>query len=185
MTEYMQRISDRNEHPVMISFKTNLVNRFYDDAGKAMKDIGAHFFSHNLIKNCLQEGHTTSSFYTNLDWQEKYWKDYWDCDPLWAASYPIAQINGCAIMSWKVLNTNDDCTEDRKSMCKVKDGLSFYTKHDNGVVENFSFGWEKYDVNRVNRQKLTALCNMVTDFRIQHLRLNRDMFEVFPAVDFH
>ena len=187
MTKYMQRLSNTEEfkNPVMVSFKTDLIDKFYDLAGKEMKNVGSHFFAHNLIKNCLQEGHTTSSFYTNPDWQEKYWKDYWDCDPLWAASYPLAQINGFSVTSWRLIEPENNFAEDRKSMCKTNDGISFMTKHDNGAIETFSFGWEKYDVNRVNRQKLTALCNMITDFRIQHLRLNRDMFEVFPAVDFH
>ena len=187
MTEYMQRISNTEEfkNPVMVSFRTDLMTKFYDLASKEMKNVGCHYFAHNLIKNHCKEGHTISSFVTNPDWQEKYWKDYWDCDPVHSASYPIAQLNGCAITSWKILDPDSDCMEGRKSICKTNDALTFCIQHENGVLENFSFGWEKYDVNQVNRQKLIMLCNMVTDFRIQHLRLNRDMFEIFPAVDFH
>ena len=186
MAEYMQCTSDRKgfENPVMVSFKINLMDKFYDLVSKEMKSVGAHYFAHNLIKNHLQEGHTVSSFVTNLDWQEKYWKDYWDCDPLDRASYTIAKINGSAVVSWKVIDPDSDAIEDRKSMCKVKDGLTFCMEHDNGVLENFSFGWEKYDVNRVNRQKLVKLSNMITDFRRQHFQVNRDMFDVFSAVDF-
>ena len=187
MTEYTQRASNTEEfkNPVMVSFKTNLMDKFYDLAGKEMKAVGAHYFGHTLIKNHRQEGHTVSSFFTNPDWQEKYWKDYWDCDPLWGVSYPIAQINGCSVVSWKVVDPDSDCMEDRKSVCKMQDGFTFSIQHGNGILENFSFGWERYDVNRVNRQKLAKLCNMITDFRIQHFRLNRDMFDVYPAVDFH
>jgi len=188
MTEYVQRISRAEECKdavIKVAFRADLISRFYDEVGKGMKSIGCHYFTHNLVKNYCKEGHTTSSFYTNLDWQEKYWKDYWDCDPLWYASHPIAQVNGVAIMSWRVINLEDDCMEDRKTMCKMRDGLSFYIQHDNGVLENFSFGWEKYDISRINRKKLATLCNMVTDFRIQHFKLNQEMFETFPAVQFH
>lgn len=187
MTEYMQRTSNTEEfkNPVRVLFKTDLINRFYDLAGKEMKNVGAHYFAHNLIKNLCKEGHTTSSFVTSPDWQEKYWQDYWDCDPLYYASYPIAKINGCAITSWRVADPGSDCMEDRKSICKMNDGLSFFIQHDNGISENFSFGWEKYDINRMNRQKLGKLCQMITEFRIQHFRLNPDMFDILPAVKFY
>jgi hypothetical protein len=187
MTEYTQRTSNREgfENPVMTSFKIDLMDKFYDLMDKRMKDVGAHYFAHNLIKNHLKEGHTVSSFYSNPDWQEKYWKDYWDCDPVDYTNYTITKINGCSSASWKVIDPNSDCMEDRKTLCQMQDGFSFYMQHDNGVLENFSIGWEKYDVRKVNRQKLAKLCNMISDFRIQHYRLNRDMFkDGYPAVDF-
>jgi hypothetical protein len=184
----MQRKSDRCEdlkNPVMVSFKTDLTSKFYDLVGKEMKSIGAHYFAHNLIKNCFQEGHTTSSFHTNLDWQEKYWQKYWDCDPVIFTSYPIAKINGQAIVSWKIADPDSDCMEDKKTICKMNDGFFFSIQHDNGILENFSFGWEKYNTNQVNRQKLSKLSNMITSFRIQHFKLNRDMFDISPTVEFH
>jgi len=187
MTEYTQRTSKREgfENPVMVSFKTELMDKFYDFVGKGMKDVGAHYFAHNLIKNHLKEGHTISSFHTNLDWQEKFWKDYWDNDPLDDTNSPVAKINGFSATSWRVVESND-CLEDRKIMCQIRDGLTFYILHNNGVLENFSIGWEKYDVRKVNRQKLVKLCNMISDFRIQHYRLNREMFpDGYPAVEFH
>lgn len=47
MTEYMQRTSNTEEfkHPVMVSFKTDLMDKFYDLANKEMKSVGAHFVS--------------------------------------------------------------------------------------------------------------------------------------------
>lgn len=184
MTNYMQRTSNTEEfqYPVMVSFKTELMDQFYDLVGKEMKDVGAHFFGHTLIKNHRQEGHTISSFFTNSDWQEKYWKDYWDCDPVHSASYPIAQINGSAVVSWKVVDPDSDCMEDRKTMCKMNDGFRFDIQHDNGILENFSFGWEKYNVTRVNRQKLVKLSSMITDFRLQHFKLCADLFDKLPTI---
>src|SRR4051812_25477069 len=90
MSEYIQLTSKQEEykHPVMLSFKVNLLEKFYDLAGKKMKDVGAHYFSHHLTQNCRQEGHTVSSFMTHPDWQTKYWKQYWDQDPVEKASYP-------------------------------------------------------------------------------------------------
>jgi hypothetical protein len=187
MTEYTQRASTTEEfkNPVMVSFKTDLMSKFYDLIGKGMKDVGAHFFAHQLIKNYCQEGHTVSSFMTNPDWQEKYWKDYWDCDPTVGTNHGIAKINGCSVTSWKVVDLGSDCMEDRKTMCQMQDGFHFWMLQPNGVFENFSIGWEKYDVRKVNRQKLAKLCNMISDFRIQHYRLNREMFpDGYPAVDF-
>jgi hypothetical protein len=158
------------------------MDRFYDLVGKEMKSVGAHYFAHHLIKNHCQEGHTVSSFYTNPDWQEKYWKDYWDRDPVHSKSYPIAQINGSSVVSWKVIDPDSDCMEDRRTMCKMADGFRFDVQHDNGVLENFSFGWEKYDMSRVNRQKLGKLSQMITDFRIAHLKMNADMFDTLPTI---
>jgi len=187
MTEYIQRKSDREEikNPVRVAFKTDLTDKFHDLATKEMKNIGAHYFAHNLIKNPFLEGHTVSSFHTNLDWQEKFWNEYWDYDSVYFAITPIVKTNGCAVLSWKVVDPDSDYIEDRKTMCKISDGVTFEIEHNNGVLENFSFGWEKYDISRVNRKKLLKLCNMISDFRIQHFRLNRDMFDIFPAVEFH
>jgi hypothetical protein len=184
MTNYMQRISATEEfkNPVMVSFKTNLMDQFYDLVGKEMKDVGAHFFGHTLIKNHRQEGHTISSFFTHPDWQEKYWKAYWDCDPVHSTSYPIAQINGSSVISWKIIDPDSDCMEDRKTMCKMKDGFRFDVQHDNGILENFSFGWEKYDVNQVNRQKLGKLSHMIAGFRLQHFKLCTDEFGALPPI---
>ena len=184
MAEYMQRISDREEfnNAVMVSFKTDLRDKFCDLLGKEMKEIGAHYFAHHLIKNHLQQGHTVSSFYTHPEWQEKYWKDYWDCDPVDYKSFTIAKINGSAVISWKVIDPDSDCMEDRKTMCKMSDGFRFDVQHDNGILENFSFGWEKYDVNQVNRQKLSKLSHMITGFRLQHFKLCADEFGVLPPI---
>jgi hypothetical protein len=184
MTNYMQRISATEEfkNPVMVSFKTNLMDQFYDLVGKEMKDVGAHFFGHTLIKNHRQEGHRVSSFSTNPEWQEKYWNKYWDCDPLHRTSYTIAKIKGCAIASWKVVDPDSNCMEDRKSLCKMNDGCSFSIQYDNGVLEDFAFGWEKYDVGRVSRQKLAQLSNMITSFRTLHFKLNADMFDTLPTI---
>jgi hypothetical protein len=91
-----------------------------------MKNVRAPYFGHCLIKNFGQEGHTVSSFVTNSDWQEKYWNNYCDCDALANSSYRIAKINGCAISSWKVADLESDCMEDRKSMCRMSDGLAFW-----------------------------------------------------------
>ena len=184
MTNYMQRTSNKGEfnNPVMISFKTDLMGKFYDLVGKEMKDVGAHYFAHHLIKNHCQEGHTISSFVTHPDWQEKYWKDYWDCDPVDYASFTIAKINGSAVVSWKVVDPDSDCMEDRKTMCKMNDGFRFDIQHDNGILENFSFGWERYDVNRVNRQKLVKLSSMITGFRLQHFKRCADLFDTLPTI---
>ena len=188
MTEYTQRTSKREgyENPVMVSFKINLMDKFYDLVGKEIKNVGAHYFAHNLIKNRLKEGHTTSSFHTNPDWQEKYWENYWDNDLTHITNCKVAKINGCSVVSWKIIDPDSNCMEDRRSICQMQDGFSFYIQHNNGIIENFSIGWKKYDVRKINRQKLTQLCNMISDFRIQHYRLNRDMFpDGYPAVDFH
>jgi len=186
MTEYVRKSSREDlPHPVKVSFKPELMGQFYDLVGKGMKDIGAHLFGHILIKNYCQEGHTVSSFITNLDWQEKYWSHYWDCDPIHSISHSIVQAKGSSIISWKIVDPDSDCMEDRKTMSKAQDGVSFDIQHVNGIREGFGFGWEKYDVNRINREKLAKLCNMVTDFRIQHYRMSQDMFDTFPAVQFH
>ena len=184
MTNYTQRISNTEEfkNPVMISLKTGLIDKFYDLMGKEMKEVGAHFFGHTLIKNHRQVGHTVSSFFTHPDWQEKYWKDYWDRDPVHSTSYPIAQLNGSSVVSWKIIDPDSDCMEDRKTMCKMNDGFRFDVQHDNGILENFSFGWEKYDVNQVNRQKLSKLSHMITDFRLQHFKLCADEFGALPPI---
>ncbi|MGV8947854.1 MAG: hypothetical protein ACOH2E_00570 [Candidatus Paracaedibacter sp.] len=172
-----------NSDKANIILRTSLVSLFYDTVHKEMKDIGCKYFNHQLIKNYDQRGHMVSSFCTDPDWQLKYWQDYWDCDPLERVSYKITKHNGSATTLWNIVDPNSDIMEYRKSACKLSAGLTFCTELENGVLENFSFGWEKYDVNRVNRQKLAKLCNMVTDFRMQHFQLNKDMFEIVPDVD--
>ena len=179
MTNYMlcHSSSEVFKNPVRVSFETALMDKFYDLVGKEMKSVGAHFFGHNLIKNYCEEGHTVSSFSTNPDWQAKYWKDYWDCDLLHLTSCPIAKAKGFAVVSWKAVDPDSDCMEDRKSMCQMNDGFCFDIRHENGVLENFSFGWAKYEINKVNRQKLSKLSNMIEGFRRVHFSVNTDMFD--------
>lgn len=172
MSDYKHRKSNLDDfkYPLMVSLKSNLINKFYDHLKKEMQNIGAHYFGHSIIKNYKQEGHTVSSFMTNLEWQEKYWESYWDCDPIHFTSHPIAQINGCAIASWKIIDPHSNCMEDRRTTCQMNDGFSFYIQHENNLSENFSFGWKKYDVNQVNRQKLAKLSDMISEFRLIHFK---------------
>ena len=59
MTQYMQRKSKSNRvefpYPLVVAFRANLVNIFYDLVGKDMKDIGAHCFGHTLIKTTAEK----------------------------------------------------------------------------------------------------------------------------------
>lgn len=176
MTDYMQRKSNLEEfkNPILVSFKTNLISKFHDLVDKDMKNIGAHYFSHSLIKNHRQADHTISSFMTHVDWQEKYWKDYWDCDPIHSASYPIAQVNGNSVVSWRVIDSESDCMENRKMMCQVSNGLRFDIQYNDHVLESFSFGWKKHDMNQMSRQKLAKLSDIIAEFRAVHFKTVKD-----------
>jgi hypothetical protein len=171
----------KSNHPVMDIFKTNLVYRFYISVTKGMTDAGCHYFAHNLIKN--REEAVMNSFTQKPDWSMKYWEKYWNCNPEDYKSYMINKIIGYGCLgSPHKDDPEHDTKASKKEMCKMKDGFHLYMQHDNGILENFSFGWETFRVNQVSPQKIGKLRQMMTELKIGFFRLNRDMFDTYPVV---
>lgn len=170
----MQDFQFNHSNRIDVTLRLGLHNVFYDTTGKEMDDINCHYFAHHLIQNYRQEGWAVSSFNTNPDWQTKYWSEYWDRDPLERECHKIAQLNGFIVSSWQVVDPNSDVMEERKSACRLSTGFSFYVQHKEGILENFSFGWEKYDIASIGHEKLLKLSNLINHFRENHLNLYKE-----------
>ena len=159
------------------NLKVDVISHFYDIVKEGIIGKSCHYVAHNAIQN--REDFPVASFSKDLDWPVNYWESYWNCDPLNYESRKITKMSACT-------NSPDrDMPENKKLACKMTDGFHFYIQHEGGLLENFSFWWEKYDISRISRQKLEGLCKALTELKVGHFRLNGKMFNTFPAVRFH
>lgn len=160
-----------NNDKIDITLKMSLIKTFEEKVSREMREVNCTYFTHQIIQNYRKKGHRVSSFYTNPDWQKKYWQDYWNCDPLEREIHQIAETDGFVISSWDCVDPNSDVMQQRKTLCHLDDGVYFTIRHDNGLFENFSFGWGKDDKDQMDFEKLMKLSSLVNDFRNDHLKL--------------
>lgn len=156
---------------INVTLRESLLGLFHDQLRKGMEELDCHYFAHNLIQNYYKPGHTVSSFYTNSEWQEEYWRNYWDSDILAHRIHKIAETDGFAISSWDFIDPDSDVMKRRKSVCDIHDGVHFTFKHEGGLLENYSFGWKKSGRGKMGFEKLLKLSDVVSDFRDAHLKL--------------
>jgi len=151
----------------------NLISRFYDVVKEGMTSKSCHYVAHNIIQN--REAPLAASFSQDPDWAMNYWESYWDCDSLSWEDHQITKMSSCCL-------PDRDMPEDKKLTCDMADGFHFSIQREGGLLENVSFWWEKYDINRISRQKLEGFCKTLAELKVGHFRLNQKMFETFPAV---
>lgn len=166
--------------------KVRLIEDFYNTVTEGMTDAGCRYFGHNLIIN--REEPMISSFAGNHS-KHPYWEDYWDCNAQDYDGYVITKKVGFQCAGFQCDDQppkkNQGVTQEslnKIEMCKMKDGFHFYMQHDNGVLENFSFGWEKHTASQVSHQKINDFSNRMDELNIGYFRLNADMFDTYPAI---
>jgi len=183
MINYLQHKSKQNRYSSDHYAQLRLIEDFYNAATEGMTDAGCHYFAHNFIKN--REELIINSFSASPSPEGAYWENYWDCNPQEYDRYTISKKIGfqCAKppqqTKWILGNSEP---QNKIEMCKMKDGFHFSIQHDNGVWENFSFGWEKYDADHMTHQKVHNFSHKMDELNIGYFRLNADMFDTYPAV---
>jgi hypothetical protein len=141
----------------------NLINELFNNRGVSL-------FSHNIIENYRQANHKISSFGSNEQWSETYWSKFRNADPVEKACHLATQQAGVGLSSWQVLDPTSECTQERTKICNTRDGLLIAFQHGNGLIENLSFGWEKFDTNTLNLKKIELLNEMISPLRQYHLK---------------
>ena len=141
-----------------------LINNLFSNTGVSL-------FSHNIIQNYRQENHKISSFGSNEEWSETYWAKFRNADPVERSCHIATQKVGVGLSSWQVLDPTSECTQERTKICKTKDGLLIAFQHGNGLIENLSFGWEKFDTNILTAKKVEILSEMISPLRQYHLKV--------------
>lgn len=160
-----------NTDGINIILRQSLLSLFHDRLRREMEDLDCHYFAHNLIQNYYKPGHTVSSFYTNPEWQQEYWRDYGNSDILAHKIHQIAETDGFAISSWDFVDPDSDVMKRRKLVCDLYDGVHFTFKHEDGLLENYSFGWNQNGRGKMSFEKLLKLSEVIDDFRGAHLKL--------------
>jgi hypothetical protein len=160
-----------NSDLINVTLRSSLFGLFQDQLCQEMEELDCHYFAHNLIQNYYKPGHTVSSFYSNPEWQQEYWRNYCDTDVLAHRIHKIADADGFAISSWDFVDPDSDVMKRRKSVCHIDDGVHFTFKHEDGLLENYSFGWKKSARGKMGFEKLLKLSDVVSDFRDAHLKL--------------
>lgn len=160
-----------NTDRINVTLRGSLFSLFQDRLRREMEGLDCHYFAHNLIQNYYKPGHAVSSFYTNPDWQQEYWQNYWNSDVLSNKIHQIAETDGFAISSWDFIDPDSDVMKRRKLVCDLYDGVQFTFKHEDGLLENYSFGWKKSGRGKMGFERLLKLSDVVSDFRDAHLKL--------------
>jgi hypothetical protein len=166
----MQDIQVKNNQ-LNVTLRKSLLSLFQERLRREMENLSCHYFSHNLIKNYYKPDHMVSSFHSHPEWQEEYWQDHWNSDVLSRKVHQIAETDGFAISSWDFIDAESDVMKRRKQVCDLYDGVQFTFKHEDGLLENYSFGWKKSGRGQMGFDKLLKLSEVVSDFRDEHLKL--------------
>ncbi|MGV8947853.1 MAG: hypothetical protein ACOH2E_00565 [Candidatus Paracaedibacter sp.] len=166
----MQDIQVNNDR-ANITLRRSLLNFFQDKVFEEMDALNCHYFAHNLIKHYDKTGYTISAFCTHPEWQQEYWQNHWDSDILASKIHGIAETDGFSITSWDVVDPVSDLMKRRKAICHIDDGVYFTFKHNDELLENYSFGWKKNGWGQMGFEKLLKLSDVVSDFRNAHLKL--------------
>lgn len=159
--------------------KVALRKDFYDDLRTPIQDLldltGATYFAHQLIENYYQPDHFVSSFNWHEDWLDTYWSEFWDKDPIERKVHKNAKANGVNFSIWKISDSSSQCMTARKKMCQVEDGVTISYQHKNGVLENFSVAWDKFDLDKIGVQKLELIQEKIIPIRLLHHRVYQDL----------
>lgn len=159
--------------------KVALRKDFYDTLQPYLDELlnltGADYFAHQLIENYYQPGHFVSSFNTHEDWQDNYWLNFWDKDPLERKIHKNAIMNGLSFSLWQISDPDSKCMEERMKMCNVFDGVAFSYQHKSGVLENFTVAWNKFDLDSIDPKKLELIQEKLVPIRLHHQRVYQDL----------
>lgn len=154
-----------------VTLRESLLSLFQNTIQRNMQELNSHYFAHNLIKNYYKPGHTVSSFVTHPEWQQEYWTTHCKSDNLSHKIHQIAEIEGFAISSWSFIDPDSEIMKRRKLVCDLDDGVHFTFKHEDGLLENYAFGWKRVKSNPMDFEKIFKLSEIVDDFRNKHLKL--------------
>lgn len=130
-----------NEFSLKIILRKDFYEKLDLEIKELLKITNTSYFEHHLVENYYNPNFLISSFMSNEEWQDLYWKDYWHNDSLERKVYKNAIINGSSVSLWTSLDNKEECMEKRKIICKIDNGVTFGYKISPTVLESFSFGW--------------------------------------------
>ena len=157
------------KHPeITITLKKDFYGVFDKNIKELFKETGISYFAHQLIENYRMPNHKVSSFYTNENWQEIYWNNFWNNDPIEKIAHQNAGKNGISLTSWQICDPTSECMEARISTCNVRDGLFMAFSHPSGIIENYTFAWEKFDFSLIDHKTISKLQNFIMPIRQAH-----------------
>lgn len=159
-----------NNDQITVTLRGSLLSLFQDTVRNEMEELDCSYFTHTLIKNCYKPGHAVSSFCSNPEWQQEYWQKHCNADPLADKVCQVAETDGFAISSWDI-GPDNEVMKRRKLVCGLYDGVHFTFKHENGTLENYSFGWKESGRGKMGFERLLKLSDMVDNFRDAHFKL--------------
>ena len=156
------------------SLKIILRKDFYDLLESEIKEIlkvtHTSYFEHHLVENYYNPKFLISSFMSNEEWQDHYWREYWHKDPLERRVYKNAMLNGSSVLSWTGLDSEDECMSERKKTCHVNNGFTIGCKISPTMLESFSFGWLDKEENAISADFLTLMDEKIQQIKFFHLK---------------
>ena len=159
--------------------KIALRKDFYDALHQPIQDLldltEADYFAHNLIENYYQPNHFVSSFNTHEDWLDTYWSEYWDKDPIERKVHKNAKTSGVTFSIWQISDPSSQCMIARKQTCKVEDGVMVSYQHKNGLLENFTVAWTKFNVDKIDGHKLELIQEKIIPIRLHHHQVYQNL----------
>lgn len=170
--EYMRSFKTLCDMSVKIDLRKDLNDKLKSDLLELQTFTNACYFEHLLVDRYYNPGFFISSFSSNEEWQDLYWKEYWHNDILERKAYKNALLNGSSMIPWNLIDKVDDCMVNRKKTTEADNGVMMARKVSDTVMESISIGWKKGK----NIHKFNELLNQ-TDGVFQ--KIQNTHFDVF------
>lgn len=158
-----------------VVMRKDFYDHFDGQLKKIVKDTGAKFFAHNIIKNYREENHKISTFCNYEAWHEIYWDKYRNQDPLEKTIHQAVQKNNFAIMSWELGHNSSPCSQERVKLTQARDGISFSFIRPGNYIETLAIGWEYLDSERLDTEYIAHLSFLLNPIRNHHWEVHNKL----------
>lgn len=158
-----------------VIMRKDFYEHFDDNLKKIVKDTGATFFAHNIIKNYRERGHKISSFCNYETWHEIYWDKYRNIDPLEKTLHQAVLKNDFGVISWEIGHNGSLCSQERIKATQAREGITFSFKRPEGYIENLSVGWKDLDPEVLSTEYISYLTSLLKPIRDYHWQVHDKM----------
>jgi len=141
---------------------------FDDHLKKIVKNTGATFFAHSLIKNYREKDHKISAFCNYKAWYDVYWDKYRNHDPLERTIHQTILKNDFGVVSWEIGHNSSPCSQERAELTQVREGITFSFKRPENYIETLAIGWKDMDLEKFDIDYILHLTSLLKPIRDYH-----------------
>jgi len=158
-------------HPDHVAY---LRDDFYTTHQKLIDEIlrcsGGDVFCHTLSR-MQGDQRVSSEFLNHPEWQQTYWSDFYNKNPLSKPLAIAAKREGVVLVTCDALDPDSDCMEKRRSMTNTVQSLALVIHHSDDTLENIAFGFKKRILDSINFDILNKVQKLLIPLREEHMQV--------------